>query len=115
MDPSEKTRVLDIAGKSERKSGPAIPDGVSKPRFVFALAAAVVADLFSLPESVAPFLVVVLDLVWLLVLWVILGPKWELFVALLPEAIPGLSLFPTWTAVVLWIGVKGRILRQEKR
>ena len=34
----------------------------------------------------------------LLAIW---GFRWEIGLALIPELIPGISMFPTWTAVVL--------------
>jgi hypothetical protein len=31
----------------------------------------------------------------------IFGFRWEIFVALLPEAIPGVDFFPTWTLLAI--------------
>ncbi len=43
----------------------------------------------------------VLDLFTVVALTLILGFKWRLTLALLLELVPGLDLFPTWTALVL--------------
>src|SRR5215831_1038323 len=48
----------------------------------------------SLPDDV-------LDVVVALVLLVVLGFRWRLAGALLLELVPGATLFPTWTAVVM--------------
>jgi len=42
----------------------------------------------------------VLDAVTAVLLLIILGFRWRLAVALAAELVPGLDLFPTWTAVV---------------
>jgi len=91
------------------------PDSITFPkrRLLLALAVAIVADLASLPEAMSPLFSVLLDFVWLGVLVLILGARWELFLALLPEAIPGISLFPTWTAVVVWLAAKKRFLNKK--
>ena len=43
----------------------------------------------------------VLDLGVVLVLCLVLGFRWRLVMALAMELVPGATLFPTWTAVVL--------------
>jgi hypothetical protein len=51
---------------------------------------------FSIPDDA-------LDAVVALLLVVTLGSSWRLSVALAAELVPGLALFPTWTAFVLMV------------
>lgn len=44
---------------------------------------------------------VVLDAVTAVALLFVLGLKWRLAIALIAELVPGVDLFPTWSAVVL--------------
>lgn len=41
----------------------------------------------------------------LLAIW---GFRWEIALALIPELIPGISMFPTWTAVVMALWFQGK-------
>jgi hypothetical protein len=43
----------------------------------------------------------VLDAVTAIALLVVLGFRWRLALALAAELVPGVALFPSWTAVVL--------------
>jgi hypothetical protein len=83
------------------------PAAVSSKRKRIALALAGIADLaqmgffpifgegaLSIPDDV-------LDLAIALVLLLILGFRWRLAAALVLELVPGATLFPTWTAVVM--------------
>jgi hypothetical protein len=83
------------------------PAAVSSRRKKIALMLAGVADLtqlgffpifgegaLSVPDDV-------LDAVIALLLLVILGFRWRLALALVLELVPGATLFPTWTAVVM--------------
>jgi hypothetical protein len=45
----------------------------------------------------------VLDAVVAVALLVVLGPRWTLGAALGAELVPGVALFPTWTAFVLTV------------
>lgn len=71
-----------------------------------ALAIAAVADLLQLglfplffPGAISPF-DSGLDVIVALSLLLILGWRWRTALALAVELLPGLALFPTWTAVV---------------
>ena len=44
---------------------------------------------------------VVLDIVTAIMILLIVGLEWRLAIALAAELVPGVDLFPTWTAVVL--------------
>ena len=46
-----------------------------------------------------------LAFVALLAIW---GFRWEIALALIPELIPGLSMFPTWSAVVMALWFQGK-------
>jgi hypothetical protein len=44
---------------------------------------------------------VALDVVTAIIILLIVGLEWRLAIALAAELVPGVDLFPTWTAVVL--------------
>ncbi len=82
---------------------------VSRPRKIVALLVAGLADLLQLvlfpmfiEGALSPFDWVV-DTAVVLVLSLVLGFKWRLLLGLGLELVPGLDLFPTWTALVLSI------------
>lgn len=64
------------------------------------MAVALVSDLLSVGFEFVPPLQIAIDVVTALVLWFLCGWRWPLLPALIVEAIPGLSLFPTWSLVV---------------
>lgn len=82
---------------------------VSKTRKRLALALAGLADLVQLGffpvfgEGALSIPDDVLDVVVALALLVTLGLQWRVLVALAIELVPGVALFPTWTAVVLTV------------
>jgi hypothetical protein len=83
------------------------PVTLTSRRKYFALAAAGISDLAQMifaPAFVegagSPF-EVALDAVTAVVILVIVGFEWRLAIALAAELVPGVDLFPTWTAVVL--------------
>lgn len=55
-----------------------------------------------------------IDIVTALFIWAILGWRSVWFVALIAESIPGLSMFPTWTLVVLGLRT-GKWIRGKKQ
>jgi hypothetical protein len=83
------------------------PAAVSSRRKKIALVLAGVADLVQLGyfpvfgEGALSPADDVLDVIVALLLLVTLGFKWRLAAALAIELVPGATLFPTWTAVVL--------------
>jgi hypothetical protein len=83
------------------------PAAVSTKRKRIALAFASIADLVQMGgfaffgEGVLSIPDDVLDVVVALALLLTLGFRWRLAFALLLELVPGATLFPTWTAVVL--------------
>jgi hypothetical protein len=84
-----------------------VPGAVSRRRKKIALALAGVADLVQLGyfpvfgEGAVSPADDALDAVVAILLLVTLGFQWRLAAALVVELIPGATLFPTWTAVVL--------------
>ena len=54
-----------------------------------------------LAEGVLSPFEIALDAATGLVILMIVGFQWRLAIALLAELVPGMDLFPTWTAVVL--------------
>ncbi len=45
----------------------------------------------------------VADLATAFFLWLIIGPSWAMAVALIIELIPGVAVFPSWTALALMV------------
>jgi hypothetical protein len=76
-------------------------------RKMFALAVATASDLIRVVfypafiEGAASPLDVALDVVTAGLILFVAGAQWRLAIALAAELVPGLDLFPTWTAVVL--------------
>lgn len=64
------------------------------------MAVALVSDLLSVGFEFVPPLQIAIDVATALALWFLCGWRWPLLPALIVEAIPGLSLFPTWSVVV---------------
>jgi hypothetical protein len=58
---------------------------------------------------------VALDAVTALVILLVVGFQWRLAVALVVELIPGVDLFPTWTAVVLSLPSAGEVAKTPDR
>jgi hypothetical protein len=83
------------------------PRGVSRTRKRIALGLAAASDLaqwFFFPALVegalSPF-EIALDAATAMVILLVVGFQWRLAIALAAELVPGLDMFPTWTAVVL--------------
>ena len=83
------------------------PNGASTLRCLVSLGCALAAD--GLQWLVPPSWVVC-DGVMVVALLLIWGRRWEIAVAVIPEVIPGLDLFPTWT---LFVGYLIAMRRKE--
>jgi len=77
-----------------------LPVRPTRTRLALALVVALVSDGLSVWIELVPPLQIGVDLLTAALLFVVLGFHWPLLPALVVEAIPGLSLFPTWTLVV---------------
>ncbi len=124
---ARKVIVEKAVGALRDKTGIA-SDGITKPRGVtrkrkrFALAIAVLVDgvqLFpgAIPFTIEGFLspfVDGLDAIAAISLLLILGFQWRLLLSLAAELVPGLTLFPTWTAMVLSIPVDETVVDTPK-
>jgi hypothetical protein len=98
-------------GALARVVGGALP-GVSRRRKAIALALAAASDLAQVALSPAfaegaasPF-ELALDAATALVILLVVGFRWRLAIALAAELVPGVDLFPTWTAVVASLPVQ---------
>lgn len=84
------------------------PDGIGGKSDAFkamtSLALAVAAD--ALGAALPPAWLVI-DAVMTLAFLFIWGLRWEILVVLLPELVPGMSVFPTWTLLALHLGKEG--------
>lgn len=115
-DGVEPPRTLDIAPSGAVRSTPAAstpkeapaPDnaGVSVRRKALAFAIAALSDAVSFATGFAPPAQLGVDAVTAVLLFWVLGFRWQLLPALVAEAIPVVAAFPTWTlAVGVLIGV----------
>ncbi len=68
------------------------------------LAVAVAADSM---EAAMPPAWLVIDAFTTLTFFFIWGLRWEIAVVLLPELVPGMNVFPSWTLLALYLGKKG--------
>ena len=75
--------------------------GISKLRFTLAFIIAVTSDAASVAAQVAPPVQWVIDGVTALLLFLILGRRWQILPALIAEAVPALGALPFWVLVVL--------------
>ena len=81
-----------------------------------ALAVAAASDLGRLVfapafiEGAASPLDIVVDAVTAIAILFIVGFEWRLAIALVAELVPGLDLFPSWTAVVLSLSAEAKAL-----
>ena len=71
------------------------------PRMRRALVIAVVSDILGFGVVLLPPVQWALDAVTVILLLVVLGFRWQLFIALVIEVVPMMELFPAWTLVVL--------------
>lgn len=70
------------------------------PRWRLALLTAALSDALGFGVVLLPPVQWSLDAVTVVVLFVLLGRRWQLLPALAVEVVPGLQLFPAWTLVV---------------
>ena len=88
-----------------------VPGAVSPTRKRVALGIAALSDLVQwfffpvLVEGVMSPFEIALDAITALTILLIVGFQWRLLIALVAELVPGLDMFPTWTAVVLSLPV----------
>ena len=75
--------------------------GISTLRFTLAFIIAVTSDAASVAAQVAPPVQWVIDGVTALLLFLILGRRWQILPALIAEAVPALGALPFWVLVVL--------------
>ncbi len=80
------------------------PEGWASLRFLLTVLVAGAADAL---EVAFPPLFILFDAVAIFVLLALWGWRWEIAMVLIPEVIPGLDLFPTWTALAFYLGAKG--------
>ena len=91
--------------------------GVSRRRKRIALGVAAVSDVLQMAifpafvEGAASPFEVALDAATALTILAIVGFRWRLAIALAAELVPGVDLFPTWTAVVA--SLPGRAEEEE--
>lgn len=74
---------------------------ISKLRFTLAFIIAITSDAASVVAQVAPPVQWVIDGITALLLFLILGRRWQILPALIAEAVPALGALPFWVLVVL--------------
>ena len=86
------------------------------PRWRWALAVAAVSDAVGFGLVMAPPLHWAIDAITAVLLFVVLGFRWGLLVALSVEVVPALQMFTAWTLVVLALAsTEKRTATQEPR
>ncbi|HET6348047.1 MAG TPA: hypothetical protein VFH88_03090 [Candidatus Krumholzibacteria bacterium] len=83
-------------------------------RWVVAFIVAVVSDVVSYFISFTFFPQIGVDAATAFVIWSVLGWRRVWLVALFAESIPGVSMFPTWTLVVLALKGRGMIGKKNR-
>jgi hypothetical protein len=76
---------------------------ISKTRFILAFIVAVGSDAISIWTELVPPIQWVVDGVTALLLFALLGRRWQILPGLVAEAVPGLAVLPFWVLVVLTI------------
>ncbi len=72
-------------------------------RLIVSLAIAAIADGLNAADFSVPLIYIPVDIATVLMLLALWGMRRELLLALIPELIPALNVFPTWVAVVLYL------------
>lgn len=83
----------------------------AQPKWRAALIVAALSDALGFGLAVTGPFQVAGDLVTAVVLFVVLGFRWPLFVPLVTESIPGVALFPAW---ILFVGSMAALNGQPK-
>ena len=100
LGPEEATAPGKSAGKASANiSGKA--DGFKS---IVGLAVAAAADAL---EAAFPPAWLVIDALTTIAFFLIWGLRWEIAVVLLPELVPGMNVFPSWTLLAIYLGRKG--------
>lgn len=104
--PSPPVDELEIVEEipSPQTAAPRPPVGVFACAFTLLLAAGADALEVAFPLAWVP-----IDVAVALLLLLIWGRRWEVAVVILPELIPGVSMFPTWTLLAVYL-VTGRMV-----
>jgi hypothetical protein len=99
--------LIELRGPVDEVTGQVVGEvgRPSRKRFAIAFAVAAASDVLTLWTELILPLQWTLDLVTAVLLFLILGRRWEILPGLVVEAIPGLAAFPVWVLVVLWIAV----------
>lgn len=72
-------------------------------KLIFSLAIAAIADGLNAVDFSVPLIYIPVDIATVLILLALWGMRRELLLALIPELIPALNVFPTWVAVVVYL------------
>lgn len=75
--------------------------GKRRGRFFLSLGVAAVADGL---EVLFPFAWVPIDLATVGIFFLLWGFRWEVALVLIPELIPGVNVYPSWTMLALYLG-----------
>ena len=97
---SASNRVPPVGTEAERV-------GFGKSAAFKAMASLAVAGAADALEVAFPPAWLVIDACATTAFFLIWGRRWEIAVVLLPELIPGMNVFPSWTLLALYLGKKG--------
>jgi hypothetical protein len=97
---SASKRVPPVGAETER-------GGFGKSSAFKAMASLAVAGAADALEVAFPPAWLVIDACATTAFFLIWGLRWEIAVVLVPELIPGMNVFPSWTLLALYLGKKG--------
>jgi hypothetical protein len=93
------------SGGKVSASGAGNPDGFPHGvKAIVGLAVAAAADALGAAFPPAWLLIDAFTTVAFFLIW---GLRWEIAVVLLPELVPGMNVFPSWTLLAIYLGKKG--------
>ncbi len=101
--PAEELELVEETGAPQTPP-PRPPVGVFACAFTLLVAACADALEVAFPLAWVP-----VDIAVALLLLLIWGRRWEVAVVILPELIPGVSMFPTWTLLAVYL-TTGQVL-----
>lgn len=79
------------------------PQKASILKFILSLSIAAISDGLNAADFSVPLIYIPVDIATVLILLALWGMRRELLLALIPELIPALNVFPTWVAVVVYL------------
>ena len=83
-------------------------NSISNRRLAVAFSIAAISDAISIFVEFVPPVEWAVDAVTAVALFAVVGFRWQLLPAIVAEAIPGVAVFPSWIAAMLWVAAGAR-------